>query len=598
MELHRRADGALSPVTAGAPTAAPAGEALALDGVHKRFGATVALRDAALHVRRGTVHALVGENGAGKTTLMNVAFGLVHADAGTIRVATVPRAIASPADAIAAGLGMVHQHFMLVPAMTVAENVALGRRGRYDLRRVAEEIRRVGEATGMRVDPLARVSELSVAAQQRVEIVKALTRDARVLILDEPTAVLAPREATELLEWARRYVAAGNAVVLITHKLREALTYADEVTALRRGAVVLSAPVQAVTADGLVAAMLGEGGAAARMAGNGERELGDGAEATGGAAVSPEAVAEAARVLVGSEVEPEVEAEADADADAEIRTAVRTDAGGPPQQQHRAAEPSGHHPIAAPRIDRAPTPAGAHVAAAIGAASPERVVLRLTGVSYRDDRGVERLADVSLDVHAGELLGVAGVEGAGQHELLRLLAGRLAPTSGRAELPSQVGFVPEDRHRDALALDRPLYENVLLRGAGERRGRLYTAGAVQRTADILRRHDVRADGPRARAGELSGGNQQKLVLGRELEGEPAAIVAESPTRGLDVRAGAAVLEALQSARARGAAVVVYSADLDELLALADRVVVVHAGRLRTVARTRESVGHALLGTAH
>jgi simple sugar transport system ATP-binding protein len=232
-----------------------------------------------------------------------------------------------------------------------------------------------------------------------------------------------------------------------------------------------------------------------------------------------------------------------------------------------------------------------------GAPSRDRapVVLRLEHVGVRDALGVARLHDVSLAVQAGEIVGVAAVEGAGHHELLRVLAGRLPPASGAAALPDDVGFVPEDRHRDALVLEMPLPENVALRGAGRRRGRVSWRAEAERTRAIVERGDVRAPGMDARAASLSGGNQQKLVLGRELWGDPAALVAESPTRGLDVRAAAAVLAALRTARARGAAVVVYSSDLDELLAIADRIVVVHAGRVREVARTRDAIGRAMVG---
>ncbi|HEY0971372.1 MAG TPA: ATP-binding cassette domain-containing protein [Gemmatimonadales bacterium] len=543
MELRRGADGALSGGSrhAGAPGAADPDAAggspptLALEGVSRRFGATVALRDVTLRVQPGTVHALLGENGAGKSTLVNVAFGHVRPDSGRVIVDGRERRIASPADAMSVGLGMVHQHFSLVPAMTVAENVALGRRVPLDLRRVAEEIARVGEETGLRVDPRAVVGELGVAAQQRVEIVKALVRGARVLMLDEPTAVLAPPEAAELLDWVRRFATEGGSAVLITHKLREALAVADEVTVLRRGERVLHGPAAGLDEAGLLTAMVGAG----RGPGPGRGP------------------------------------------------------GGPPRHEVAAAEPESRNLSDATDIGSdaaatgAPPPGTSH--------PPASPVLRLHRVSHRDDRGVTRLHDVSLTVHAGELLGVAAVEGAGHHELLRLLAGRLSPTTGRVELPREVGFIPEDRHRDALATELPLTENVALRGAGRRRGRMRWRGEAERAGAILEEHEVRAPGVDAPAGSLSGGNQQKLVLGRELWGEPPALVAESPTRGLDVRASAAVLEQLRAAAGRGAAVVVYSSDIDELLTLSDRVVVVHAGRAREVPRTREAIGAAMVG---
>ncbi|MBA3891196.1 MAG: ATP-binding cassette domain-containing protein, partial [Gemmatimonadaceae bacterium] len=230
---------------------------LELRGVSHRFGATVALDDAALQVRPGTIHALLGENGAGKTTLMRIAFGLVGADAGTVLVSGTPVGIRSPSDAIGHGIGMVHQHFNLIPAMTVAENVALGGHGLLDLPRVRRELGELATASGLPLDPDALVDTLSVAQQQRLEIVKALSRAARVLILDEPTAVLAPAESDELLRWLRAYVSRGNAAVLITHKLREAIAAADDITVLRRGRVVLHAAAMP-TAEALTAAMLGE----------------------------------------------------------------------------------------------------------------------------------------------------------------------------------------------------------------------------------------------------------------------------------------------------------------------------------------------------
>lgn len=492
--------------------------ALALTHIAKRFGNAQALRDATLVVKPGSLHALLGENGAGKSTLLHVAFGHLRPDHGEIAVDGLPRSFGSPADAIHAGLGMVHQHFRLVPAMTVAENVALGRPGRrLALERVAGEIREVGEESGLRVDPAARVSTLGVAAQQRVEIVKALLRGARMLILDEPTAVLAPSEAVELLAWVRRYVDRGNAAVLITHKLREALGVADMVTVLRRGDDVLTAPVGSVDERALIEAMVG----------------------------SPATVGSGMGMAVGAGVEVGVGS----------------------QQGYWAS----------------------------GARPRPSVVMSLGAASYRDPLGISRLDSVTLDVHAGEILGVAGVEGAGQHELMRLLAGRLSPTDGTAVLPQTIGFVPEDRQRDALALSRSLVDNVLLRDAGQRHGRMRWSTERARTAALLSAYDVRGGTPLSLASSLSGGNQQKLVLARELADDPPALVVESPTRGLDVHAGAAVLDRLRAARARGIAVVVYSSDLDELLLLADRVVVAYDGRVREVPTTREAIGQALVG---
>ena len=491
------------------PTATPT---LALRGVRKRFGATLALDGATLEARAGRVHALLGENGAGKTTLMRVAFGMVRPDAGDVVVRGHARRPASPAEAIALGLGMVHQHFTLVPAMTVAENIALGGRGRFDAHAAERRVESLGEATGLRVPARARVADLGVGAQQRVEILKALARDAHTLVLDEPTAVLAPAEARELLGHLRRFAGAGRAVVLITHKLRDALAVADEVTVLRAGRTVLAAPAASLTERGLARAMLGEA-------------------------------------------------------------------------------PLDDPALADELLARTPAPAATGGTGADAGA----VVARLERVTLADERGIVRIRDATLEVRGGEIVGIAGVEGAGQRELLRALGARLAPRSGTVVTPGRIGFVPEDRHRDALVLDFTVVENLVLAGAGSRRGRIAWREEARRAAALLERHDVRASGVGAHARTLSGGNQQKLVLARELADAPPLVVAENPTRGLDVRAAAAVHGALRAARASGSGVVVHSSDLDEVLALADRVVVVHDGVLREAPADRERVGRAMLG---
>jgi simple sugar transport system ATP-binding protein len=488
-----------------------AAPALTLRRIVKRFGATTALDDASFELRPGTVHALLGENGAGKTTLMHVAFGLVRPDSGGILVHGRAARFRSPAEAIAAGIGMVHQHFTLVPAMTVSENLALGSRGVLRRAAAVARVREVAALTGFALDPDARIEQLPIGAQQRVEIAKALVRRATVLVLDEPTAVLAPAEADDLLRWLRVYVAAGNSAVLITHKLREALAVADDVTVLRRGRVIRTAPASAVTASSLTAAMIGE-------------EL------------------------------------------------------APPDRGSAVPSSPGTSPV----VFRA-----------------ERLVL--TG-----DSGMVRLRDATFTVRGGEIVGVVGVEGAGQRELLRALAGRLDATSGLLERPPLVGFVPEDRHHDAVLLDRSLDENVALRGAGARKGLMRWSAVRAHTTSLMQAFDVRGRDARTAMRALSGGNQQKLVLARELDDtfdgaplgseRPAALVVENPTRGLDVRATADVQARLRAARDRGAAVVVYSSDLDEVLALASRVLVAYAGTVREVPLEREAVGRAMLGS--
>lgn len=474
------------------------GDALTLSGITKRFGTTLALEGASIVARRGTVHALLGENGAGKTTLMRIAFGMLQPDAGAITIDGTARRFRTASDAIAAGLGMVHQHFTLVPAMTVAENVALGGRGRYDARDVRARVREASARSGLAIDPDAYVGDLPIGAQQRVEILKALARGARTLILDEPTAVLTPAESRELLDRLRAFANDGGTAILITHKLRDAIAVADDITVLRLGRTIWSGQATSTSESALVEAMVGTS--------------------------DVEAPASARRAIV-----------------------------------------------------------------------PGEAVLSLDDVTVRDARGRVALDRANVVVRAGEIVGVAAVEGSGQYELLRLLAGRLPPDSGHVSLPATVGFVPEDRRRDALIGELTLLENVALRGVGARRGRIDWKHVRRATDDVLTRYDVRGGIASTRARILSGGNQQKLVVGRELEGGSPAIVVENPSRGLDFNATAAVHSRLRAARDRGTALVVYSSDLDELLALADRVIVVHAGRVHEVVREREAIGRAMLG---
>jgi simple sugar transport system ATP-binding protein len=470
---------------------------LALLGITKHFGKVLALDDVSLEVRPGTVHALLGENGAGKSTLMRVAFGMLEPDRGGVSLDGVTRRFSSPADAIAAGIGMVHQHFTNVPAMTVAENVALGGAGQFSADRAAQRVREIGERTGLVLDPAARAESLPVGAQQRLEIVKALNRDASILILDEPTAVLAPAESDDLLKWLRAFASSGRSVVLITHKLREAFSIADDVTVLRRGRRIVSSPVATLTMEAATGALLGDVP---------PRESMTGLAAAG-------------------------------DVVAEIRA------------------------------------------------------------SLTDERGVALLDDVRLAVRAGEVVGVAGVEGAGHRELLRLLAGRARASSGSVIVTGDIGFIPEDRHHDALVLEFSQSENVALRGSGARTGLMDWNSERERTERLAKEFDVRGGSPRDPVRDLSGGNQQKLVLGRELDGGPMLVVAENPTRGLDIRATRDVHARLREAAANGAGVGVYSSDLDEVLSIATRVVVMHGGRLHDVGMDREAVGRAMLGVA-
>ena len=480
------------------------GVALDLRGIHKRFGDTIALDGASLSVASGTLHALLGETGAGKTTLLNVAAGLTRPDGGALTINAQPMRGDTPADARSAGLSAVHQHFSLVAAMTVAENVALSSPGlfrKFSASDAAERVRAIATAAGFRVDPSALVANLPVAAQQRVEIIKALANDPAVLMLDEPTAALSPSEAAELFVWLRAFVDRGRTAVVITHRIREAMKNADAVTVLRSGRTVMTAAVRDTDEASVLTAILGE--APIRVHGTPTRNPGS------AAAMTP--------VLV-------------------LRNSTVIDAG-----------------------------------------------------------GVTRLSPLSLAVHAGEVLGVAGIDGGAQHELLRVLAGRRRPDSVTAELPTTIGFVPEDRLHDSIIPELSLVETLALRGAGKRHGKINWSDLTNATRQAIRGFGVQTRDEYAPASSLSGGNQQRFVLARELADSPAAFIAENPTRGLDVRAASDVLERIRSARDRGAAVVVYSSDLDELLSIADRIVVCFGSSVHETPLDAAVIGRAMVG---
>jgi general nucleoside transport system ATP-binding protein len=464
--------------------------ALELAAIHKHFGSVHALRGADFVLRSGELHALLGENGAGKTTLMRVAYGLVRPDAGRVLLGGVPRVVHSPRTARKLGIGMVHQHSTSIPALTVAENVALSAGWPVVPGRLRDRVNTLTEQVGLPLDPNAYAGRLTVALKQRLEIVKALAADARILLLDEPTSVLTPGETEELMRVIRRFIETGGAAVLITHKLDEALEKADRITVLRQGETILSGPGSSLSQGTLAEAMLGQ--SAAEVVPNARPQSGSG------------------------------------------DTLIRVEALEVPRE-------SGY------------------------------------GIAVRH---------ASLLVREGEIVGVAAVEGNGQRELLRAVAGRLLPLRGRLEVVKPVGFIAEDRTTEGLIPELTLAENVVL-GSEDRDpwvhgGRVDWRLAREHTAELLREYEVVAPGPRAPASTLSGGNQQKLVLARELSRGPRVIVAENPTRGLDLRATATIHNRLREAAAQGAAVLVYCSDLDELLSLADRCVVVARGALLEV----------------
>lgn len=482
---------------------------LELVGIEKRFGPVQALRGADFMLAEGEVHALLGENGAGKSTLMHIAYGLVRPDGGQVRVNGLERPVSSPREARKLGIGMVHQHFTAVPALTVAENVALTAGWTVGPRELRERVRGLSERVGLPLDPDQRAGRLSVALKQRLEIVKALASDARMLLLDEPTAVLAPAEAEELLDVIRAFTESGGSAVLITHKLDEALRAADRVTVLRQGTVTYTGPRAAQTMESLARAMIGP---------------------------SPD-----------------------------LPFISTAGARRPPQ------------PSTGPALIRLDS----------------LEVSRESGYGIAVRRG-------SLAVSAGEIVGLAAVEGNGQRELLRAVAGRIMPLRGRMDVAKPIGFIPEDRTSEGLIPELSLTENVVL-GLGHaapwiRRGRVGWGQARAHTAELLEEFGIAAPGPGTSAASLSGGNQQKLIVARELSRHPAVIVAENPTRGLDVGAAAAIHGRIRTAAQGGAAVLFHSSDLDEVLHLAHRVVVMTRGVMLEVPFTasRAEVGNLML----
>jgi simple sugar transport system ATP-binding protein len=476
---------------------AAAPPAVRLTGIVKRYPRVLANDETSLHVARGTIHALLGENGAGKSTLMKILYGMVRPDSGEISIDGSPRRFSGPHEAIAAGIGMVHQHFMLVAPLTVAENVALGAEpsragaagavGVWDREKARADVARLSAEYGLRVDPDAVVGTLSVGEQQRVEIVKVLYRGARVLILDEPTAVLTPGEADELFVTLRRLRDSGATIIFISHKLKEVVALCDDATVMRRGRTV------------------------------------------GTRAVAQTGREELARLMVGD-------------------------------------------------LDLSPRDTSAF---AFGGEARE--ILSMRQAFVRGPRGEIALADATLEVRAGEILGIAGVEGNGQRELAEAVCGLRALDSGAVTVAGKIGYVPEDRHRHGLLLKAPVWENALL-GRQREEGfgspwKLNIPAIRSSAAAVVRDFDVRPADVDAPAGSLSGGNQQKVIVGRELSKQPALLVIAHPTRGVDLGAASLIHEKILRAKAAGTAVLLISADLDEVLALSDRIAVLCAGRV-------------------
>ncbi|CAM4396081.1 ABC transporter ATP-binding protein [Corallococcus exiguus] len=495
----------------------------------------MSLEDASLDIVPGELLAVVGENGAGKSSLMNVLYGLYHPDAGTFLMDGKPVRFKSPRDAIAKGIGMVHQHFMLVPTLTVAENVVLGReptkRGLLDLDRACDEVAATAKRFGFQLDPRARVDTLTVGSQQKVEIVKALHRGAQVLILDEPTAVLTPQESDELSQVMRGLVAQGRTVVLISHKLKEVLGVADRVAVMRRGRTVAEVRASETTVSALASLMVGEGSKGAVMTG-----------------VPATAVATSGLSGTGTTGVAEARPPAPVEPDA--------------------------------------------LTASAGPVMLEAKDLRTTG-----DNGRPALQGVSLTVRAGEIVGIAGVDGNGQRELAEVLTGLRKLDGGEGTLlggplagltpalakERGVGHVPEDRLARAVVKAMTVEENVAL---GRHRQPPFARGPWvdfkgrrERTNQLLTAYDVRPNDPVVALQALSGGNQQKVVVARELDADPKLLVVVQPTRGLDIGAVAQVHERLRDAKARGAGVVMVSLDLEEVLSLSDRVYVLYEGRV-------------------
>jgi ABC-type uncharacterized transport system ATPase subunit len=494
---------AASPLTNG-EAQSMTGDALpvvSLRNIGKSFGALVAIHDASMDIRRGEVHALVGENGAGKSTLMNIFYGLLARDRGEIALEGKPVAFANPREAIAAGIGMVHQHFKLAPSFTVAENIILGSEplkslGRIDRAKAERDAGELSARFGLNLDPRAIVGSLAVGLRQRVEILKALYRDARILVLDEPTAVLTPQETRELFATMRSLADNDHSIIFITHKLREVLAAADRISVMRHGRIVATIDNENVTAQ------------------------------------------EIARLMVGRPVLLRV---------------------------------------------------------AKGEAKPtSETLLNVVGLTARGERGETAVDDLTLSVRGGEIVGLAGVQGNGQDELVECIAGLRRPVVGvveicgsalggspRATREAGLAYIPADRGGLGLSRESGIWENMAVGHLDEfRAGPFFNSGKARlRAYDLIREFDVRGADPDKPARSLSGGNQQKVQIARELTRKARLIIAEQPSQGVDIGAIEAIHRTLVAMRDAGRGVFVISADLDEIFSISDRILVIYRGQI-------------------